>query len=133
MSMALSQLHLSTSSIAEKTSAKDFQAVEARINHKFDAATNTQLEEIDRISITVLGYRGSTPVVKLPINLVKKVTELKEKLDANNSVRIAFEGLKIKPYALINDKGSLISGVSCSADDFTITQCDEDDLEGLEL
>ena len=133
MSMSLSQLHLSASSIAEKTSSKDFQAVEVRINHKFDTTTNMQTDEIDRISLTVLGYRGSTPAVKLPINLTEKLTELKEKLDANYSVRVSFDGLRIRPYALINDKGTLISGVSCSADNFTITPCDEDDLEELEL
>ncbi len=131
--MHLSQLHLTIGSIAEKLSSKDFQVVDVRISHVYDQETKQQTEAVDKIIINVLGYRGSTPSIKLPASLQQKALELKEKLETSSTLRISFENLRIKAYAMQNAQGSLISGVSCSADDFLITQCDEDDLEGLEL
>jgi hypothetical protein len=131
MGMSLQQLHLTSQSIAEKPSARDHQVIDVKVTHKFNSETNQATEEIDKLSIVILGYKGSTPAIKLPVELSDKVLDLKEKLDSDSIIRVTFDKLKVRAYALINDKGQLISGVSCSAEDFEISHLDE--LEDLEL
>lgn len=131
MGMSLQQLHLSSQSIAEKPSARDHQVIDVKITHKFNSETNQTTEEIEKVSIIILGYKGSTPAVKLPIELADKVADLKQKLDSDSIIRVNFDKLKVRAYALINTKGELVSGVSCSAEDFEISTLDE--IEDLEL
>lgn len=125
--MKLNNLRLTLANIARTSSAKTLSVNSAGITYKKNS-DGTPSSEIDHCFINCLANRGDTIKVKFPVILSDRIEQLKTDLNNGANIEISFTNLKIIPYALKGNDGSVISGVTCKADDYTIITKDFDDV-----
>lgn len=106
------------------------EAVETSVN-RVRLEDGTLGRDIDSYSIHCLANKGDVLKVKVPKELVEKVTKLSDALGDDVTVNVTFTGLKLKAYAMKgNGEYAINSGVSAKADDFEYTvQAVSDDFE----
>lgn len=121
--------------VAPKRSDRDLEALSIRPRFKADPATGRPTKEQEGYTLVFQGVKGFEQALKLPMEVQKKAAELKAALDAGFVVRISPVGFRARLYAMTNQQGQLLSGVSISASDFEITsksQPEEDVFLDLE-
>lgn len=117
--MNLRNVRLTLANVARTTNAKTMDVINVgtvRVRLEDGNYSN----EISNYTVTCAGYRGDSLKIKFPVTVAEKITELKKHLENDELVEISFKGLKLTPYALKANDGSILSGVSAKADDFEI-------------
>lgn len=128
--MKLKNIRLGISNVNTTTNRKDFEVVETRVN-RIRNEDGSWGRDFDSYSINCLAFKGDILKVKVPKELSTKVTSLTDAISDDVIVTVTFQNLKLKAYALKNNDGSIISGVSAKADDFEFKVHQEDDLDGI--
>ncbi len=131
----LKNIPLVVGNVAPKLSDRDLEALSIVPRFKVDPATGRPIKEQEGYTLVFQGVKGFEQAIKLPMEVQKKAAELKAALDAGFVVRISPVGFRARLYAMNNQQGQLISGVSISACDFEITsksKPEEDILLDLE-
>lgn len=128
--MNLKNIRLTLANVNTTASRKDMEAVETSVN-RVRLEDGTLGRDIDSYSIHCLANKGDVLKVKVPKELVEKVTKLSDALGDDVTVNVTFTGLKLKAYAMKgNGEYAINSGVSAKADDFEYTvQAVSDDFE----
>ena len=117
--MKLRNVRLTLANVARTTNAKTMEAISVgSIKVRLDDGTYS--DEITNYTIDCAAYRGDTLKVKFPVTVADKIAALKKHLDDDALVEISFSGLKLTPYAMKANDGSVLSGVSAKADDFEL-------------
>ena len=129
--MKLKNVRVLLSSVNRMASKKSCDVVEVKTNFK-RLDDNTLSREPESYSIVCAGNKYDTFAVKVPPTIASKVTKLMEALSKEQDVEVEFQNLKLSLYAMVNN-GTLYSGVSGKADDFTIVSTTDptDDVEIL--
>ncbi len=126
--MKLKNLRLTLASVAKTPDAKSMEVNFVGKVYKRDEHKNPT-SELDYVFAECAANKGDSLRVKFPKELESKIDELKALLDDDVVVDIAFEKLRPSPYVLPPDAGSVVSGVSAKADDFTIVSPVVDDID----
>ena len=126
--MKLKNVRLTLANVARTTNSKSMPANEAGFIYAKDDDGNWTTE-IAACFIDCSAYRGDTLKVKFDASLKEKIVQLQKELENDVTIEIAFTGLKLTPYALKSATGSVLSGVSAKADDFTIVSTSADDFD----
>lgn len=115
--MKLRNVDLSIENIARDSENGALNAIEA--SALYDYADG---KRIVGYAINCEANHRDTIKVKLPCNelISDKISDLKIRLEKADYVRVAFTNILFKAYAMKNEVGNVISGVSASADDFSI-------------
>lgn len=117
--MKLRNVRLTLANVARTTNAKTMEAISVgSIKVRLDDGTYS--DEIANYTVDCAAYRGDTLKVKFPVTVADKIATLKKHLDDDVLVEVSFTGLKLSPYALKANDGSVLSGVSAKADDFEL-------------
>lgn len=130
--MKLRNVRLTLANVARTTNSKTMP-VNGTGTIKEKNADGTISDRIAQYTIDCSGYRGDTLKVKFDITVADKIAELNKLLENDMNVEISFVGLKLTPYALKSADGTVLSGVSAKATDFTIEKSDFDELTDLEI
>ena len=117
--MKLKNVRLMLANVAPTTNAKSLFVNEAGTSFKYDEIGN-KTDEIEFHYVECAAYRGDTLKVKFPAELTDKIEQLKQELENDVEIKISFKNLKLTPYAMKAKDGSVLSGVSGKADDFTV-------------
>lgn len=125
--MRLKSLFLTLSNISRTTSEKFLEVVNAGKVYKRDEAGNIT-QELDYVYAECAVRRGDTIKIKFPAALEKKIDNLRSDLENDVVINLSFDKLKLTPYALKIADGTVLSGVSGKADDFTIVSSTIDDI-----
>lgn len=105
--------------------------------YKIDPVTRQRTEELDGYVCDIVA-RNRVQSVKLPIDAISSslFDEITEALTANKIVNANFGAngstLRGKCYALINQQGALMSGISCTATEFNLVSIDEPELDDFD-
>lgn len=129
--MKLRNVRLMLANVARTTNEKTM-AVNSTGTIKERGEDGTISDKITGFKIDCAAYRGDTLTVKFPPTVADKITELEKMLEKDASVEIGFINLKLTPYALKANDGSVLSGISAKADDFTIVKTNFDELSDIE-
>lgn len=131
--MKLRSLRLSLANVARTTNSKTLEVTNAGKTMKRDASGNLT-NELDYPYVECSVYRGDTLKIKFPVELADKVDDLRKKIEDNDVIiEISFDKLKLIPYALKSQTGTVLSGVSAKADDFTIVSEALEELQEIDL
>lgn len=125
--MKLKNLRLTLANVNRTTNQKHLEVEGTSVN-RVRLEDGTLGRDIQNYVIECLAYRGDTLKVKVPKELADKVTKLADALGDDVRVNAVFRGLKLRAYALKGEGGSIISGVSATAEDFDFFVEDADDL-----
>ena len=125
--MKLKNVRLTLANVNRTTNAKDMEAIEVTVN-RVRNEDGSMGRDVDSYSIECAAYHD-TLKVKVGKELATKVTALQDALNDDVTVMVTFEGLKLKPYAMIGSDGKLLSGVSAKADDFNFVKADDLGIE----
>lgn len=118
--MKLNSLRIGMANVARTPNAKTLEVVNTGAT-KVRLDNGTYSDQIDNYIVECAVNRGDTLKVKFPLSVANKIENLKNFLyDDNALVEISFTNLKLFPYALKTNDGSVLSGVSAKADDFEI-------------
>lgn len=113
-----------------KASDRDVEIQSTSIRYKRgeDGKATT---EIEGYNIDFLAIKGCSQTVKLPLTAKKAVEELQKLLsDKQTIVRVKFNNMVIKPYALIsNTSRELLTGISCTADSLEVTSVEKPEVD----
>ncbi len=117
--MKLKNLKLTLENVASDTDDRCLNAIETSIIYDY-----TEGKKIAGYAIACAAYHHDILKVKLPCTelMSRKIEELSRRLEGEETIRIEFMDIVIKPYALKNEAGNIVSGVSATADDFTIDE-----------
>lgn len=130
--MKLKSLSLTLANVARTSNARTLEAVNAGTQKKRDE-TKKLTEDIDFAYVECAARRGDILKIKFPAELAEKVLDLNRQLDRDEIISISFQNLKLVPYALKAQDGSVLSGVSAKADDFTIESPDAGNFDDIEI
>lgn len=126
--MRLKNVRLTLANVARTTNAKSMEVNSVgKVNKRDDAGNPTNV--VDYVYADCAAYRGDTLRVKFPSSLEHKIDALKNKLEDDVEISISFEKLKLLAYALRANDGSVLSGVSAKAEDFTIVSTTADEID----
>lgn len=125
--MKLKNVRLSLPNVARTTNSKSMPVNEVGEVHKMDKETGKPTDEIEALTVTCTAYRGDHLKIKFPVTVKEKWEQLKAELENDIDIEISFTNLKLTAYAMKSDAGSVLSGVSARADDFTIILPNGDD------
>ena len=125
--MKLRSLRLNMSAVGRTSNSKTLEALAAGTINKRDDSGNTT-DTVDYTYVDCAANRGDTLRVKFPAELKDKIADLRDQLEDDVIINISFEKLRLLPYALRANDGSVLSGVSAKADDFTIVSSTIDDI-----
>ena len=125
--MKLKNVRLTLANVNRTTNAKDMEAIEVTVN-RVRNEDGSMGRDVDSYSIERAAYHD-TLKVKVGKELATKVTALQDALNDDVTVMVTFEGLKLKPYAMLSSEGKLLSGVSAKADNFTFVKADDLGIE----
>lgn len=128
--MKLKNVRLTLANVARTTNAKTMP-VNGTGTVKERNEDGSLSDRIIQYTVDCSGYRGDTLKVKFDTNVADKIAELNKLLENDMNVEISFTGLKLTPYALKANDGTILSGVSAKATDFTIEKSDYDDFIDL--
>ena len=128
MAFPLRNLHLNLSNVARTTNAKSMPVNGTNEIYERDE-DGQKTDKLKNLVIDCAGYRGATLSVKFPVEIKEKFDDLKKQLENDVTVEIAFVGLKLTAYSLKANDGTVVSGVSAKADDFTIVKNDADTID----
>lgn len=117
--MKLRNVRLTLPNVARTTNAKTMEVINVGTT-KVRLEDGTYSDEIATYTVDCAAYRGDTLKVKFPVDVAEKIATLKTHLENDELVEISFKGLKLTPYAMKANDGSILSGVSAKADDFEI-------------
>ena len=124
--MKLKNVRLTLANVNRTTNAKDMEAIEVTVNRVRNDGSMGR--DVESYSIECAAYHD-TLKVKVGKELATKVTALQDALNDDVTVMVTFEGLKLKPYAMLSSEGKLLSGVSAKADNFTFVKADDLGIE----
>ena len=125
--MKLKNVRLSLANVARTTNSKTMPVNETgTVKKRLEDGTFS--DAIVNYTVECSARHGDTLKVKFPLSVAEKIEELNKLLRDDVTIEIAFTNLKLTPYALAGNNGSVISGVSASADDFTIVTTNADDI-----
>ncbi len=130
--MKLRSVRLTLANVARTTNSKTLEAISTGKVNKRDESGNFT-DELDYVYVDCSAYRGDTLRVKFPAKLENKVDDLHQKLENDVIINISFDKLKLTPYALKASDGSVLSGVSAKAEDFTVESSTMDDMDDIIL
>ena len=117
--MKIRNIRLTLANVARTTNAKTMEAISVgTIRPRLENGTFSS--EITNYTVDCAANRGDVLKVKFPVELADKIETLKNHLENDELVEISFKGLKLTPYAMKANDGSVLSGVSAKADDFEI-------------
>ena len=117
--MNLKNLKLSIVNIALTTNTRTLDVLRTGKIHKRD--TNGSITEaVESLYVECACRGGDSIKIKFPTEIESKITDLAKMLENDVTVSISFTGLKLTPYALKKADGTILSGVSGKATDFTI-------------
>lgn len=128
MAFPLRNLHLNLSNVARTTNAKSMPVNGTNEIYERDE-DGQKTDKLKNLVIDCAGYRGATLSVKFPVEIKEKFDDLKKQLENDVTIEIAFVGLKLTAYSLKANDGTVVSGVSAKADDFTIVKNDADTID----
>ena len=128
--MKLKNVRISLPNIATTTNAKTLSVNEVGTSYRYDEIGN-KTDEIDFHFIECAAYRGDSLKVKFPAELTEKIEQLKKDLENDVEIRISFKNLKLTLYAMKAKDGSVLSGVSGKADDFTVETSVDDMMKDI--
>lgn len=123
--MKLKNVRVNLASVNRVASQKTCEVVEVKTNYK-RLDNGTPSREPESYSIVCAGNRYDTFAVKVLPTIASKVTKVSDALKKEQEVIIEFQNIKLSLYAMVNN-GTLYSGVSGKADDFTIVSTTDDD------
>lgn len=126
--MKLRSIALTLANVARTSNARTLEAVNAGIQKKRDG-NGTLTGETDFAYIECAARRGDILKIKFPAELSDKVLDLNRLLERDEILELSFKNLRLTPYALKAQDGSVLSGVSAKADDFTIESSALDEIE----
>jgi hypothetical protein len=132
MAFPLKNLRLSLSNVARTGNSKTLEVIGARETYKTDA-TGNRTDEVQNLVVDCSGYRGATLSIKFELTVKSKFDELRRLLENDAIIEIQPVGLKLNAYAMKGADGSVISGVSAKADDFSIIASDDALADDIEL
>lgn len=112
--MQLRNLKISPESVNRAGCGAEFEAVEA-------SAFQPRGEEVKEVSVRVSVVHGDTLKVKLPLEQAERVRELNKRIYRGEAVKVTFDGLVLRAYALVTEDGKLLAGVSGKAEGFDVT------------
>lgn len=128
--MKLKNLRLTLANVARTTNSKTMPVNEVGTVNKFDEL-GKKTDEIEYHYVECSAYRGDVLKVKFPATLTDKIEQLKADLENDVEIEISFTNLKLTPFALKADNGSVLSGVAGKADDFTVVTSVEDVMSDI--
>lgn len=126
--MKLRSLRLNMSAVGRTSNSKTLEALAAGTINKRDDSGNTT-DTVDYTYVDCAANRGDTLRVKFPAELKDKIADLRDQLEDDVIINISFEKLRLLPYALRANDGSVLSGVSAKADDFKIVSTTADEID----
>ena len=130
--MKLRNVRLTLANVARTTNAKSMEALNVgTVKERLEDGTYS--DKVNNYTVDCAAYRGDTLKVKFPTTVASKIETLKNHLENDELVEISFKGLKLLPYAMKANDGSVLSGVSAKADDFEIHVKEIDIDEDIEL
>lgn len=130
--MKLRSLSLTLANVARTSRDNTLEAVNAGIQKKRDENGNFT-EEIEFTYIECAVRRGDILKVKFPAELSEKIVSLQHSLEDDDIFNVSFKNLRIIPYAMKGNDGSVISGVSAKANDFSVESSALDSMGDIEL
>ena len=130
--MKLRNVRLTLANVARTTNSKAMEVTNVG-TIKTRQEDGTYSNEISNYTVDCAAYRGDVLKVKFPLDVAEKIAKLKNHLENDELVEISFKGLKLTPYAMKANDGSVLSGVSAKADDFEIHVKEWDIDEDIEL
>lgn len=130
--MKLRSLSLTLANVARTSRDNTLEAVNAGIQKKRDE-NGGFTEEREFVYVECAVRRGDLLKVKFPAELSDKIVGLQHLLESDEIINISFVNLRLIPYAMTGNNGSIISGVSAKADDFTIESPDASGLDDIEI
>lgn len=118
--------------LTPKASDRDVEVQKIAPRYK-RGADNKPTEVIEGYNLSFLALKGCEQVVKLPLTAKTAVEELQKLLaDKQTIVRVRFNNIVIKPYALIsNTSRELLTGISCTADSLEVTSVEKPEVDDL--
>lgn len=124
--MKLKNLRLTLANVARTTNTKTLPVNETgTIREKNEDGSYSGT--IKQYTVDCATRNGDNLKVKFGTDVAGKIAELDRLLENDVEVEISFSGLKLTPYALKSNDGSILSGVSAKADDFEIHKASEYD------
>lgn len=130
--MKLRNVRLTLANVARTTNSKTMEVINVGTT-KVRLDDGTYSDEIANYTVECAAYRGDTLKVKFPVDVAEKIAELRKHLDNDELVEIGFKSLKLTPYAMKANDGSVLSGVSAKAEDFEIFVKEFDLEDEIEL
>lgn len=130
--MKLKNLRLTLANAARTTNSKTMPVNDAGTVNKFDEF-GKKTNIVDYHFIDCSANKGDVLKVKFPATpeIAKKIEQLKTDLENDVDIEISFTGLKLTAYAIKTESGSVLSGVSGKADDFTVETSVEDVMNDI--
>lgn len=131
--MKLRNVRIGLSSVNRVASQKNCEVVEVKTSYKRLDNGSFSKDDVDYFSLVLAGNKYDTFTVKImpaTNSIASKITQVADALAKEQEVIIEFKNLKLSLYAMLNN-GTLYSGVSGKADDFTIvsTTDPEEDVD----
>lgn len=125
--MKLKNVRLTLANVARTTNSKTMPVNEAGAIYKLDEL-GKKTEVVDNYYIDCSANKGDVLKVKFPVTpeIAERIEQLKADLENDVDIEISFSGLKLTAYAIKTESGSVLSGVSGKAEDFTIVTSVED-------
>lgn len=130
--MKLKNVRLTLANVARTTNSKTIPVNDAGYVNKFDEL-GKKTDVVDCYFIDCSANKGDVLKVKFPVTpeIAEKIEQLKADLENDIDIEISFTNLKLTPFALKADNGSVLSGVAGKADDFTVVTSVEDVMSDL--
>ena len=116
--MNISNIYIGIGNLHTATNRRDCDVTKTGIVYERDEAGNATSTP-KSCYIETSGRVGDTFRTRIPIQHRGQVEAVQLALDSGKAVAVTYKGFKAKLYAFTNQQGSLQSGVSCSASDFT--------------
>ena len=130
--MKLRNVRLTLANVARTTNSKTMEVIQVGTT-KVRLDDGTYSDEIVNYTVDCAAYRGDTLKGKFPVDVAEKIAVLRKHLENDELVEIGFKGLKLIPYAMKANDGSVLSGVSAKAEDFEIHVVESDLEDEIEL
>ena len=130
--MKLKNIRLTLANVARTTNSKTMPVNDAGYVNKFDEL-GKKTDVVDYYFIDCSANKGDVLKVKFPVTpeIAEKIEQLKADLENDVDIEISFTGLKLTAYAIKSDSGSVLSGVSGKAEDFTVETSVDDIMNDI--
>lgn len=124
--MLLKNLKLNPVNISKLGSTGQLEAIGTAIGRKQTEDGRWTREPANYI-VECSAFHGDVLKIKLPLSVHEDFQKLVELLKTEDTVKLQFTNLEIKPYAMRTASGTFLSGVSAKAESFQIS--DEIEIE----